>query len=79
MEWIIYLIFLLIGYNFGRRMVQGNTNTTQPIKKPNLNPLNAFKEHKENKELEKVQKEFDTMWENINTYDGTSNGQKEVG
>lgn len=79
MEWIIYLIFLLIGYFLGRGKVQGNTNTTQPIKKPNLNPLNAFKEYKENKELEKVQKEFDTMWENINTYDGTSNGQKEVG
>lgn len=81
MEWIVYLLFLLVGFIMGRmtgKTVQGNTNILPEIKKPNLNPMNAYREKKEREELEQAQKEFNIMMENVNNYDGTSNHQQEV-
>lgn len=80
-EALIYLLFLVVGFIMGRmtnKTTKGNTNTLPEVKVPKLNPLNAYKEHKERKELEKTQEEFDTMWNNINVYDGTSNGQQDI-
>ena len=80
MEWIVYLLFLLVGFYLGRvgsKTVQVNTNLPE-IKKPNLNPLNAYREKKEREELEQAQKEFNIMMDNVNNYDGTSNHQQEV-
>lgn len=81
MEWIVYLLFLLVGFILGTskpRNKQEGTNTLPAIKKPNLNPMNAYKEKKEREELEQAQKEFNIMMENVNNYDGTSNHQQEV-
>lgn len=81
MEWITYLLFLLVGFFMGRmtiKTVQGNTNMLPEIKKPNFNPMNAYREKKEREELEQAQKEFNIMMENVNNYDGTSNHQQEV-
>ena len=81
MDWLGYLLFLLVGVVLGRvgsKTPQGNTNTLPEVKTPKINPLEAYKEHKEKKELEQVQKEFNIMWGNIDNYDGTSNGQQEV-
>lgn len=80
-EALIYLLFLVVGFILGRmtnKTTEGNTNTLPDVKMPKLSPLNAYKEHKEKKEIEKAQEEFDTMWNNINAYDGTSNGQQEI-
>lgn len=50
--------------------------------RPKLNLVESYKEHKEikeqieNKNLE--QKQTKTMMENINNYDGTSLGQKDI-
>lgn len=81
MEWIVYLLFLLVGFYLGsirQQNKQDNTNTLPTIKMPNLNPLNVYKEKKEKEELEQAQKELNIMMENINNYDGTSNHQQDV-
>ncbi len=81
MEWLVYLLFLLVGFylgSFKRQNKQDSINTLPEIKKPNLNPLNAYREKKEREELEQAQKEFNIMMENVNNYDGTSNHQQEV-
>lgn len=48
----------------------------------NLNPVQAYKEHKEiaeqKKENELVQRQTAVMLENINNYDGTSLGQRDI-
>lgn len=50
--------------------------------KINLNPIEAYKEHKEIKkqadEYNLEQRQLATMMDNINNYDGTSTGQKDI-
>lgn len=50
--------------------------------KVNLNPVEAYKEHKEIKEQIKTnnltQKQVAVMMENIDNYDGTATGQKDI-
>lgn len=47
-----------------------------------MNPIKIIKEHrtmsKANKDSEKEMKEIETMLENIDNYDGTGLGQKEI-
>ena len=81
MEWLAYLVFLLVGFYLGSNKQQNkqeSTNTLPIAKVPNLNPLNAYREKKDREELEQAQKEFNIMMENVNNYDGTSNHQQEV-
>ena len=48
----------------------------------NLNPIEAYKEHKEQKEQSKAydlkKRQFATMMENVENYDGTPLGQKDI-
>lgn len=50
--------------------------------KINLNPIEAYKEHKEIKQQKETndleQRQITTMMENINNYDGTSRGQSDI-
>ena len=50
----------------------------EEIKMPTLNPVKAFQEHTERAEQTKKEKEYNTMLENINNYDGTGLGQKDI-
>lgn len=65
---ISFLISLLIG--------AGGNN------KIRLNPIEAYKEHKEVKEVEKVmnlkQRQEAAMLRNVDRYDGTSLGQEDI-
>ena len=51
-------------------------------RKINLNPIENYKEHKEIKEQIRIndleQRQVATMMENIDNYDGTSTGQKDI-
>lgn len=65
-------IFCIISFSIGA----GTKN------KVNLNPLEVYKERKVEKEQTKInsltQKQIATMIENIDNYDGTSIGQKDI-
>ena len=80
-EVIFYLLFLIVGFILGRMGVKNdtsNTNTLQSIKRSNLNPLNAYKERVEKREQEQIEKEMRLNLENVNNYDGTDRGQKDI-
>lgn len=66
-----------IGAKVGQRVTKGEN-----IELPSLNPITAVKEHNEKKQAEKEaereQKRIRTIMENIENYDGTPNGQKDV-
>ena len=51
-------------------------------RKLNLNPIENYKEHKEIKKQIRIndldQRQIATMMENIDNYDGTSTGQKDI-
>ena len=80
-EVIFYLLFLIVGFILGRVGVKtevSDTNTTPVIKKPNLNPFEAYRNKEEKKEQERIEKEMKLNLENINNYNGSSEGQKDI-
>lgn len=68
-------LFCVLSFLVGVLSVMGKN-------KINLNPIEAYKEHKEIKkqadEYNLEQRQLATMMDNINNYDGTSTGQKDI-
>lgn len=69
------LVFFFVGAKVGRAIVNGNK-----IELPN--PIEAIKENRVQREaqksIEREQERIDTIMHNINSYDGTSNNQKDI-
>jgi hypothetical protein len=63
----------LIGAKVGQAVSKGET-----IELPSVNPLEAYRKHEAKREAEKEQNKIDTIMQNIECYDGTSRGQKDV-
>lgn len=51
----------------------------EEIKLPSVNPVEAVKEHINKREAKIEQDKIDKIMQNIERYDGTSNGQVDVG
>lgn len=51
----------------------------EEIKLPSVNPVEAVKEHINKREARVEQDKIDKIMQNIERYDGTSNGQIDVG
>ena len=67
-------ICFLIGAKVGQKVSKG-----EAVELPSVNPIKAYIEHKSNKEAEMEQDKLDTILRNIEKYDGTARGQKDVG
>lgn len=67
------IVCFFIGAKVGQTVSKGET-----IEVPTINPIKAYNEHIDRKEQEKEQKRIDTILQNIENYDGTANGQKDV-
>ena len=67
------IVCFLIGANVGQKVAKGEN-----IELPTLNPMKAIREHQDRKEAEREADKFNTLMHNIDSYDGTSNGQKDV-
>lgn len=63
----------IIGAKVGQKVSRNET-----IELPNLNPIKVAREIKENREADKVQNKIETIMQNIDSYDGTGYGQKDV-
>ena len=50
----------------------------EPIELPSVDPFKAYREHEERKKARAEQDKYDAILHNVEVYDGTSNGQKEV-
>ena len=69
----VNIFCFLIGAKVGQQVAKG-----EEVKMPSVNPLEAYKKHEAKKEAEMEQSKIDTILQNIESYDGTPNGQKDV-
>lgn len=63
----------MIGAKVGQTVAKG-----EEIKLPNINPMEAYREHQDKVEAQREQERLDTILRNIEAYDGSGNGQEEV-
>lgn len=62
-----------IGAKVGQKVVKG-----EPIELPKVDPMKPIREREDRKEAKQKQEYYDTIMSNIENYDGTSRGQKDV-
>ena len=67
------ILCFLVGAKVGQTVSKG-----EEVKVPELNPITAIQERNARKQVEKAQNRLDTILQNIDSYDGTGIGQKEV-
>ena len=68
------IAFFMIGAKVGQTVSKG-----EDIKLPTINPLEVYREHEEKRQAKAEQDKLEAIMQNIEAYDGTSNGQKDVG
>ena len=68
---ILCIVCFWLGAKVGQTVSKG-----EEIKLPN--PVEAYREHKTKAESQHEQDRYNTIMRNIETYDGTSSGQREV-
>ena len=67
------ILCFMLGAKVGQKVVKG-----EEIELPTINPMDLYREHEAKREAQREQDKFDTILQNIDNYDGTSYGQKEV-
>lgn len=67
------IVCFLIGARVGQKVSKG-----EAVELPVLNPARLYREEKSRKVAEAEKKKYDLIMENIDNYDGTSIGQKDV-
>lgn len=67
------LACFLCGAKVGQKVVKG-----EAIELPSLNPMKAYREAQDRKQAEREANRQDLIMQNIEAYDGTSVGQKDV-
>lgn len=67
------IVCFMVGAKVGQAVSKGNE-----VKLPNLNPMEAVREHNAKKEAEYQQSKIDAILRNIESYDGTGYGQEEI-
>jgi hypothetical protein len=70
---IANIFCFVIGAKVGQAVSKG-----EKVEMPNINPMEAIREHQAKKEAERKQDIMDVVMSNIDAYDGTSNGQRDV-
>lgn len=61
------------GLKVGMSVVKG-----EPIELPSINPIKAYREREDKKQVEREQDKLATIMQNIEAYDGTGANQKDV-
>ena len=67
------VLCFVIGAKVGQTVYRG-----ERIETPVVNPIQAVREHKDKKIAREEQSRIETIMQNIESYDGTSLGQKDV-
>lgn len=66
-------VCFFIGAKIGQKVSKGET-----IEAPTLNPMKAIREREERKEADKEAERLEIILQNIENYDGSPNGQRDV-
>ena len=69
----ISIVSFVIGAKVGQSASRG-----EPIKLPELSPVKAFEERREKDAVKKESKRLEALMHNIDTYDGTGAGQRDI-
>ena len=67
------ILCFMIGAKVGQAVSKG-----EEVKLPTVNPMQAIKEHQERREAEKEQDKIEAIMRNLEAYNGTENGQKDL-
>lgn len=67
------IVCFFLGAKVGQKVVKG-----EAIETPSFNPMRAYREEQSKKEADREQSRYNTIMENIEAYDGTGMGQKDV-
>jgi hypothetical protein len=70
---ITNLCCFMIGAKVGQKVTKG-----EPVELPTINPVKIIQEKESRKEAQRQQTELDVLLHNIDCYDGTGYGQKDV-
>ena len=73
----LFGVFIIVAYTLGLKNGQKLKNNEE-IKLPEVNPVKIVKNEIESFEQKKKQDAYDTMMANIDNYDGTGLGQKDI-
>ena len=73
----LFGIFIIVAYTLGLKNGQKLKNNEE-IKIPEINPVKIVRNEIETFEQKKKQDAYDTMMANIDNYDGTGLGQKDI-
>ena len=67
------IVCFFVGAKVGQTVAKG-----ERIEAPNLNPIKAAEERASQRQAKEEQSRLDTIMQNIERYDGTEQGQKDV-
>lgn len=67
------VVCFFIGAKIGQKTSKG-----EPIEMPTVNPIKAFRERENERVTKRELDKLETLLHNIDVYDGTSMGQKDV-
>ena len=70
---ILCIVCFFIGAKVGQTVMKD-----EPLKTPELNPVKIIEERREQRVLKEEQDRISTILENIDNYDGSGVGQKDV-
>lgn len=73
----LFGVFIILAYTLGLKNGQKLKNNEE-IKMPEINPVKIVRNEIETFEQKKKQDAYDTMMANIDNYDGTGLGQKDI-
>lgn len=73
----LFGIFIIVAYTLGLKNGQ-KLKKDEEIKMPEINPIKIVRNEIETFEQKKKQDIYDTMMANIDNYDGTGLGQKDI-
>lgn len=70
---VLMILAFIVGVSTAQKAQRG-----EDVKLPNINPVETYREHKEQVEISKEQERLNTMLENINNYKGDGLGQRDI-
>ena len=70
---VVNVLCFVVGARVGQKV-----SKDEEIKLPSLNPVEVVKGHREKSKAQAEQERIETIMQNIETYNGTSAGQREV-
>ena len=73
----LFGVFIILAYTLGLKNGQ-KLKKDEEIKMPEINPVKIVRNEIETFEQKKKQDIYDTMMSNIDNYDGTGLGQKDI-